>query len=114
MGFYISQERIENLKECRAGCAACCIFISISSPIPGMPDGKSAGERCIQLTTDNRCRLFGKSERPPVCISLKPSKEMCGLNYEYAKEYLSNLEEITKPERVSDTGYQVTSNRIRF
>lgn len=25
--------------DCRSGCGACCIAPSISSPIPGMPDG---------------------------------------------------------------------------
>jgi hypothetical protein len=25
---------------CRPGCGACCIAPSITSPIPGMPDGK--------------------------------------------------------------------------
>ena len=35
--------------DCRPGCAACCIAPSISSPIPGMPHGKPAGVRCIQL-----------------------------------------------------------------
>ena len=39
---------------CRSGCAACCIAPSISSPIPGMPHGKPAGVRCVQLTADLR------------------------------------------------------------
>ena len=28
---------------CRPGCGACCIAPSITSPIPGMPDGKPVG-----------------------------------------------------------------------
>ncbi|MGU7695722.1 YkgJ family cysteine cluster protein, partial [Escherichia coli] len=28
--------------ECRPDCGACCTAPSISSPIPGMPDGKPA------------------------------------------------------------------------
>ena len=83
--------------ECRVGCAACCIHISISSPIPGMPDGKAAGIRCVQLTPDNKCKLFGKPERPPVCVSLRPSEEMCGSTYEHACAYLMALEEATRP-----------------
>lgn len=83
--------------ECRAGCAACCIYVSISSPIPGMPEGKPAGERCIQLTQDNRCKLFGMHERPAVCISLMPSEEMCGETNEYACWFLSRLEMETRP-----------------
>ncbi len=52
--------------ECRLGCAACCIAPSISSFIPGMPKGKKAGERCVQLDDSNLCQLFGKPERPKV------------------------------------------------
>ncbi|NBX68342.1 MAG: YkgJ family cysteine cluster protein, partial [Proteobacteria bacterium] len=35
--------------ECRIGCGACCIAPSISSPLPGMPHGKPAGVRCVNL-----------------------------------------------------------------
>lgn len=82
---------------CRVGCAACCVVISISSPIPGMPNGKRPGERCIQLSEDGRCRLFGMPERPAICNRLTPSDEMCGTTDEYAYSYLSCLEEITRP-----------------
>ena len=47
--------------ECRAGCGACCTAPSISSPIPGMPHGKPAGVRCVQLSDDNLCLLFGST-----------------------------------------------------
>ena len=50
--------------DCRPGCGACCTAPSISSPIPGMPLGKPAGVRCIQLGDDARCRIFGQPERP--------------------------------------------------
>ena len=83
------------MAECRPGCAACCIAVSISSPIPGMPNGKEAGERCIQLDGDNLCLLFGKAERPEVCSGLKPSKEMCGKSNAEAFGYLENLERDT-------------------
>lgn len=86
-----------NELECRIGCAACCIAPSISSPIPGMPDGKAAGVRCIQLDEENRCRLFGKAERPEVCSSLRPSREMCGENDQEALAYLEALEKATRP-----------------
>jgi len=79
-------------EECRPGCAACCIAVSISSPIPGMPKGKEAGERCIQLDENNMCRLFGKNERPEVCSGLKPSYEMCGKSNAEAFAYLERLE----------------------
>jgi uncharacterized protein len=85
--------------ECRVGCGACCIAPSISSPIPGMPEGKPAGVRCVQLTDDNRCKLFGHPERPAVCSSLRPNEEMCGANAEEAYGYLIRLEAITSPNR---------------
>ncbi len=83
--------------DCRVGCGACCIAPSISSPIPGMPDGKPAGVRCIQLTEDNRCKLFGLPERPAVCVRLRPSEEMCGSRADEAYAYLIRLEAITHP-----------------
>lgn len=84
--------------ECRIGCGACCIAISISSPIPGMPDGKPAGVRCVQLTSDNRCALFGRPERPEVCRLFQPSLEMCGHERQQAMAYLTSLERATRPE----------------
>jgi uncharacterized protein len=83
--------------ECRVGCGACCIAPSISSPIPGMPHGKPAGVRCAQLTDDNRCKLFGKPERPAVCISLRPGPEMCGRTSHEAYVWLTQLEDATAP-----------------
>jgi len=83
--------------DCRPGCAACCIVVSISSPIPGMPLGKPAGVRCIQLTPANRCKIFGTAERPQVCTNLQPSSEMCGLTAEEANFYLAELEKATEP-----------------
>jgi Fe-S-cluster containining protein len=84
--------------QCRTGCGACCIAPSISSAIPGMPGGKLAGVRCVHLDPDNRCGLFGRSERPKFCSDLKPSKEMCGGTFEDAYKHLSSLELATKPE----------------
>jgi uncharacterized protein len=83
--------------ECRAGCGACCIAPSISSPIPGMPDGKPAGVRCVQLTEDNRCRIFGHPERPVVCSSFQASESMCGDSREAAMLFLDELELATRP-----------------
>ncbi|HUZ18108.1 MAG TPA: YkgJ family cysteine cluster protein [Spirochaetia bacterium] len=82
---------------CRIGCGACCIALSISSPISGMPDGKPAGVRCIQLSSENRCKLYGKPERPRVCDSLRANREMCGENTEDAFRYIARLEELTAP-----------------
>jgi uncharacterized protein len=63
---------------CHAGCAACCIAISITSPIPGMPDGKPAGVPCVNLDESRRCRLFGMPERPRVCVDLRFDEALCG------------------------------------
>lgn len=83
--------------ECRVGCGACCVAPSISSLIPGMPNGKPAGVRCAQLTDDNRCKLFGRPERPQVCRALMPSEEMCGRDNREAMAWLMALEVLTAP-----------------
>lgn len=83
--------------ECRTGCAACCIAPSISSAIPGMEGGKPAGIRCIQLTTDGRCLLFGLASRPAVCSSLRPTADMCGDCSDDAMRNLTAWEQETRP-----------------
>jgi Fe-S-cluster containining protein len=83
--------------ECRAGCGACCIAMSISSPLPGMPEGKPAGVRCIHLTQDLRCAIFGQAGRPACCAGLQPSQEMCGDSREEAIAFLTWLENETLP-----------------
>ena len=82
---------------CRTSCGACCIAPSISSPIPGMPDGKPAGVRCVQLTDDLRCAIFGMPERPEVCVRLRPAMEMCGTSADQALATLNELERLTRP-----------------
>ena len=82
---------------CRPGCGACCIAPSISSPIPGMPVGKPAGVRCVQLDDQQRCRLFGRPERPAVCASLRPEPAMCGADRAQALLRLTRLEALTRP-----------------
>ncbi len=77
---------------CRVGCGACCIAISISSPIPGMPNGKSSGERCLQLSVDNKCILFGQPERPLICSQFQFDDELCGSNAEEAARNIYLLE----------------------
>ena len=77
---------------CVTGCAACCVAPSISSPIPGMPGGKPAGMRCVQLDEQNRCRLFGKPERPEVCVAFQATAELCGQGAKQAMELLAELE----------------------
>jgi Fe-S-cluster containining protein len=82
---------------CRPGCGACCIAPSISSPIPGMPQGKPAGVPCVQLDADLRCRLFGRPERPACCSGLQPDVDMCGAHRTHALRWLARLEDLTAP-----------------
>ena len=86
---------------CRAGCGACCIAPSITSPIPGMPHGKPAGVPCVQLDDSLRCKLFGRPERPAFCGGLQPSFEMCGDDAPHAIHWLTELELATRP-RLAD------------
>ncbi|WP_133683508.1 YkgJ family cysteine cluster protein [Paludibacterium purpuratum] len=81
---------------CRQGCGACCIAPSISSAIPGMPDGKPAGVPCLQLTRDFGCKLFESPLRPAVCASLRPTVEMCGRDRAGAMLWLTELEKQTQ------------------
>ncbi|HAS1735095.1 YkgJ family cysteine cluster protein [Enterobacter cloacae] len=83
--------------DCRPDCGACCTAPSISSPIPGMPEGKPANTRCVQLSETNLCMIFGSPLRPKVCSGLQPSAEMCGNTREQAMSYLLNLEALTAP-----------------
>lgn len=61
-----------------------------------MPDGKPAGVRCVQLTDDNRCAIFGQPERPAVCASLRAEPVMCGSDSTHALQWLNRLETITR------------------
>ncbi len=87
--------------QCRPGCGACCIAPSISSPIPGMPLGKPAGVRCVQLSDDNRCLIFGKPERPACCSGLQASAEMCRQTRDQAIAWLAELDAATAPQATS-------------
>ena len=80
---------------CRPGCGACCIAPSITTPIPGMPDGKPAGVRCVQLDEDNLCRLFGDPRRPVVCERFGFDAALCGERREQALERIAALESAT-------------------
>lgn len=62
-----------------------------------MPSGKPAGIPCVQLLPDYRCALFGKPERPAVCVSLRPAEAMCGGDRAAALAHLDLLELATRP-----------------
>ena len=51
----------------------------------------------MQLMDDFRCALFGKPERPAVCVSLRPNELMCGNSREEALVELTELELATRP-----------------
>jgi Fe-S-cluster containining protein len=87
--------------KCRKDCGACCIMPSISSSIPGMPDGKRAGQRCIHLTNDLKCLLFGRHDRPKVCAEFRPDPLVCGNSQTEALAIFAALEGI--PFKPSDT-----------
>ncbi|WP_390901494.1 YkgJ family cysteine cluster protein [Silvimonas soli] len=82
---------------CRPGCGACCIAPSITSPLPGMPNGKPAGVPCVNLLPDYRCAVFGKPERPAFCGGLQPEAQMCGDSRAGALIWLAQLETATAP-----------------
>ncbi|MFC0178564.1 YkgJ family cysteine cluster protein [Thorsellia kenyensis] len=86
---------------CRSHCGACCIAPSISSPIPGMPNGKKAGEPCIHLNEEMKCLIFSSKDRPACCGGLQPTKEMCGDTREQALRFLGILEADTIPVKLS-------------
>jgi Fe-S-cluster containining protein len=76
---------------CREKCGACCIALSISSPIPGMPAGKPAGVRCIHLLDDFKCSIYFNDDKPLVCTGFKAEKGFCGSTREDALRILFSL-----------------------
>lgn len=62
-----------------------------------MPEGKPAFTRCIQLDAENRCMIFGRPERPAVCVDLRPQLEMCGKSNDEAFRFLHLMEIQTSP-----------------
>jgi uncharacterized protein len=58
-----------------------------------MPSGKPAGVRCVQLTDDDRCGIFGEPTRPRVCHKFLAERDICGHSRAEALLILTNLEE---------------------
>jgi Fe-S-cluster containining protein len=85
--------------DCRPGCAACCIAPSISSPLPGMPHGKPAGVRCVNLDAAGLCVLWGKANYPEVCRGFRPLPDVCGQSADQALALIAALEKATAPRR---------------
>jgi Fe-S-cluster containining protein len=82
---------------CRPGCGACCIAPSITTSLPGMPQGKPAGVPCVHLDAALRCGLWGRPERPAFCSGLQASADMCGASRGHALTWLTALEVATSP-----------------
>lgn len=83
--------------KCRLDCGACCVAISISSSIPGMPNGKPAGVRCVHLDNSNKCGLWGKPERPQICGDFSADKDFCGGSRDEAFVLIGEIERLTDP-----------------
>jgi len=90
------KEEQKDAINCRSGCGACCIAISISSPLPGMPGGKKAGERCVHLDDRGFCLIYNSKAYPLVCKNFKPSIEVCGKSRSHAFSILTELERRTR------------------
>ncbi|QFU77089.1 YkgJ family cysteine cluster protein [Halioglobus maricola] len=83
--------------ECRVACGACCIAPSITGPLPGMPQGKAAGERCIHLDCEFRCALFGDPSRPALCNAFAAEPGICGGDRDQALVNIYALEHASNP-----------------
>lgn len=84
--------------ECRIGCGACCIEASIAESIPGMPNGKPGGVRCVNLDENNCCTIWGKPDYPAVCRNFTPTPEFCGNSNDEAMRLIAGFEKATKPD----------------
>lgn len=85
------KNKIEN-HQCREQCGVCCITPSISSTIPGMPDGKAADIKCINLSEDLLCKIFDSPDRPEVCKNFNFDPIICGNSREDAIRIMKALE----------------------
>jgi len=85
---------------CRPNCGACCIAPSISSPLPNMPNGKAAGELCVNLDPSTfSCSVWGTDHYPKVCEDFQPTNESCGNNQKEALTTLTFFEIETSPHK---------------
>jgi len=60
-----------------------------------MPLGKPAGVRCVHLSDQNLCGLFGSQARPAVCGTFLPDPAVCGTSRDEAIRLLGWLEQAT-------------------
>jgi hypothetical protein len=88
--------------QCRPGCGACCIAISIHQPYYGMPGGKPAGVPCTHLDAAMHCVLFHDARRPTVCNDFAAERAFCGDTREQALLRLAQLEVQSTPVAIID------------
>jgi Fe-S-cluster containining protein len=58
-----------------------------------MPDGKPAGERCVNLNLDNLCTAY--EIRPDVCRNFTADPDTCGESFADALRLIGELERAT-------------------
>ncbi|MEM1190486.1 MAG: YkgJ family cysteine cluster protein [Pseudomonadota bacterium] len=74
----------------------------MSSPLPGMPEGKAAGVRCVNLDPQSRrCRIWGSDVYPDVCRDFLAAWDACGDSTEQALNRLSRFERETTPTTIA-------------
>ena len=60
--------------QCRIDCGACCIApLHIQTQFTACLRGNPQMIRCVQLSNDNLCNIFGSELRQKVCGNLQPS-----------------------------------------
>ena len=77
--------------DCRPNCGACCIFLSISLVIPGMPKGKPASVKCTQLDGNLNCRIFNSPDWPKVSSGFNAEKIISGNSSQVAYSIIASL-----------------------
>lgn len=89
--------------KCRDNCGMCCIEPSIKQGIPGMPDGKKAGEYCINLDpVSMHCGIWGRGDYPDFCRQFTPEPAFCGETQGEARQVLRFLEGSTHPANIKE------------
>ncbi len=63
----------------------------------GLPLGKAAGVRCLHLSSENWCGLWGTPDYPDVCQNFKADPLYCGETRAEALTRLAELEVATAP-----------------
>lgn len=95
------EDVVEELGTCDR-CGRCCVAVSIHSPELHKP----AGERCLHLTSESLCGVWGDPKKQPaVCREIQALNTLCRFDLrdcpDCAKrhmKYLARLERATRPK----------------